>query len=57
MDMTTMSTGAMIACILFGLLVLTFLIVGIAAAIKYLSSPREPRAISDAQRSVAHRTG
>jgi hypothetical protein len=42
MDMTTMSTGMAIACILFGLLVIAFLVLGIAAAIKYLSSPREP---------------
>lgn len=55
MDMTTMSTGMLIACSLFGLLLITFLIVGIAAGIKYLSSPREPRAISDAQRSLAGR--
>jgi hypothetical protein len=42
MDPTTMSTAVMIVCALFGLLVITFLVVGIAAGIKYLRAPQEP---------------
>jgi hypothetical protein len=38
MDMTTMSTGMMVACGLVGLVVIAFLVVGIAAGIKYLRS-------------------
>lgn len=38
MDMTTMSTGMMLACGLFALLVIAFLVLGIACAIKYLRS-------------------
>jgi len=47
MDMTTMSTGMMIACVLFGILLITFLVVGIAAGIKYLRSPQEARVVPD----------
>jgi hypothetical protein len=38
MDMSTMSTGMILACGLFGLLVAAFLVLGSAAAIKYLQS-------------------
>jgi hypothetical protein len=37
--MTTMSIGMMIACVVFGLLLIAFLVIGIAAGIKYLRSP------------------
>jgi hypothetical protein len=49
MEMTTTSIGMMIACVLFGLLLIAFLVVGIAAGIKYLRSPRQPAPVSDAQ--------
>jgi hypothetical protein len=49
MDMTTMSAGMAIACVSFGLLLIAFLVVGIAAGIKYLRSPRQPGAVSDTQ--------
>jgi len=52
MDMSTMSTGMIVACGLFGLLVTTFLVVWTLAGIKYLRSPTEPKAIPNAQRSV-----
>ena len=38
MDMTTMSTGMMVAMGLVSLIVLAFLVFGIAAFIKYLRS-------------------
>ena len=58
MDMTTMSTAMVVGCVLFGLLLFTFLVLGIAAAIKYLFwSSKEPKAISDAQRALAGRAG
>jgi uncharacterized MAPEG superfamily protein len=55
MDMTTMSTPMMLACVLLGLLLLTFLVLGIAAEIKYLWFSREPRAISETRRPLAER--
>jgi hypothetical protein len=36
MDMTTMSSGMMLACGIVGLLLVVFLALGIAALIKYL---------------------
>jgi succinate-acetate transporter protein len=53
MDITTMSTAMVIACVFFGLLLITFLVLGIAAAIKYLWSPKESRALLDTQRLLA----
>ena len=50
MDMT-MSAGMAIACVLFGLLLIAFLVVGIAAGIKYLRSSRQPGAVSDTQQA------
>lgn len=39
MDMTGMSAGMMIGISIFWLLVIAFLVLGIAAGIKYLRSP------------------
>jgi uncharacterized membrane protein len=39
MDMTGMSAGMMIGMSIFWLLVIAFLVLGIAAGIKYLRSP------------------